>query len=648
MNHILLYLFLALSVEFTYQQNRTDRVNEGASTSRQDLRDLENWEISGYAEKVISLMMAEDKDGGDLSEMMNNDFDALQAFHDEIFSYILLAEHSSKPYYDAFRRARRLDLMGMHMTMHILQVMITTCNEHYRDRLWYEYDREKNVILLRENLSFSSDDACLCENYRERSTLSTTLSLPEYVGRSERTYQCTQEGSNLSKEEATQYYIIPLPLISKFFQVWLADEPINFQEDEDLHLNSCALTLIGRLKRSMQKLVIARLKSSREFSYQNRYKIEIDVELYENDTFSVDLLSHADNWLNGNIFLGPSNRGPFDPNFNKSSEESLTAFEVYVAPIIGQSHYKKIVSLYTELRSFVRTVGEMDPVERIIEGFNLFFSMTILMNEYGLTLMNLEQWEERGPTDEELTDVKDENLKRELKNEKFWAIKRDQERPQRDTGRSFDSRIEPVEKRFYSLEQSKYRWSKFVMKLMELSLTARKQAPAWLCNFTQLYNDYLFNYANVKENNSFSPVSFDQFLYSKISRSIDWRRCVQLEELTTKKKWCLAWRRVIAMPNTPINISGNRYEFAKRFASRGQIIMVRYSKDIEVLMDWLIRKIKFKKCDKNESGLLKLPHISFRVKKKMSGFLDLSLFQVTTFVTAVIAWDECLKIFGRS
>lgn len=282
MNFILFGTLVLVCFKISHQQNDDERINEGASTSREDLSDCEKCEISGYAERMVRLMMADDRDGGDLTYLMNNDFDALQAFHDEIFANILLAEYGAKAYSDAFRRARRLDLLGMYISLNILEVLIKTCNEHNRDQLWYEYDRTKNVILLRENFSFSSDDVCLCENYRERSTFIRPLLLPTYNSRFERVYQYVGVNNNISNVETIQYYIIPLSLISKFFEVWLSDEPEN--SNENTSFNQCTRTLIGRLKRSMQKLLLVKLKNSREFSNQDRFKIGVDITFQENDT----------------------------------------------------------------------------------------------------------------------------------------------------------------------------------------------------------------------------------------------------------------------------------------------------------------------------------------------------------------------------
>lgn len=174
----------------------------------------------------------------------------------------------------------------------------------------------------------------------------------------------------------------------------------------------------------MQKLLAVKIRNTHEFSNQDPDNIRIDFNLDESHSFSAEILSQTDNWLNGNIFLGPSNRGPFDPSFDQDEDELLSAFEFNVAPIIDRDHFKKLILLYSELGSFIHTADDMDSVERLTDGFNLFISMIVVMNEYDVTMMNREQWEFREPMDVELNNVKDEKLRRELRNKKYWIIKK--------------------------------------------------------------------------------------------------------------------------------------------------------------------------------------------------------------------------------
>lgn len=101
MNLVSTATVLFVFFEITHQQNDNQRINEGASTSRDGgLSECEKCKISSYAETIVRLMLAEDRDGGDLTDLVNNHFDALQAFHDEVFSYFYLAEHGTRDYHN--------------------------------------------------------------------------------------------------------------------------------------------------------------------------------------------------------------------------------------------------------------------------------------------------------------------------------------------------------------------------------------------------------------------------------------------------------------------------------------------------------------------------------------------------------------------
>lgn len=288
----------------------------------------------------------------------------------------------------------------------------------------------------------------------------------------------------------------------------------------------------------------------------------------------------------------------------------------------------------------------MDTVERLVDGFNLFFSMTILLNKYDLTIMNLDQWEERAPTDEELAEVEDENLRKALKNQKFWAIKKEPKRSSRSIKHSFNFAVRPKKEKIFLEQNSKHRWTEFVVDLMKLSLVPRETEPfTWLCNFTCFFNDYLFDYAGKNETDHSTGVSFDQFLYSKILPSIDWRRCNNYEEIKPKKEWCVAWKRIMANSDIRINftdINKNNVRFRNR-KQRSK----SYLQDIETLVDWFSLKIEFSKCEKTKQELIKLQYVPFQVKKDTSHLFDVTMCYFPTLVTATRAWHDCLKFFGK-
>lgn len=191
-------------------------INAGASTSRQDLGRCEECEIENYATRLVNLMLAEDSSESNLTDTVNNRFRELEAFHDEIFSYILLVQHGAKYNFDQQRREKRLELFITQIRTRIIQILENACSRHYHHELKYKYDCEKNIIVLRETIKLRPDD-CLCGNYRERTILNEPFSLndgnPPGV-----TYQLSSDNNESFMIEASEYHIIPSVINNEIFQ----------------------------------------------------------------------------------------------------------------------------------------------------------------------------------------------------------------------------------------------------------------------------------------------------------------------------------------------------------------------------------------------------------------------------------------------
>lgn len=296
-------MILVINLQISYQQNNT--FNGGPSTSTEDISATERCELLNYAGRLLTLLLAEDSSDVDLTEMAENRFDELTAFHDEVFTYVVLARFGAQNMDDRARRHRRLAFFTHHLALTTLNMMAEHCTTHYSYDMVYEYNRPHNMILVRKNVSYQPD-SCLCGNYRERSSLDVPFVIP-HVERPDLTVQVEIDRRNrLQIAELNVYHIIPLPLITKFFETWVSNESTNV---DDTNFSNCVRTLFYRLRRSMRKLLLASLGRSL-------------LAANSNAPFS-ELIERSHGMLSGNIFLGPINRGPFSPEFQRNHEEAF-------------------------------------------------------------------------------------------------------------------------------------------------------------------------------------------------------------------------------------------------------------------------------------------------------------------------------------
>lgn len=139
----------------------------------------------------------------------------LETFYDEIFSYLLLAEQGSNPSQDRARRLKRMEYFCFYLNMVTLKIVLKARSEHYRLRSWYEYNSERNIIMIRETFGHLTDD-CLCDNVWERSSLSFPLTIPD-IPFPNITHQIIVNNNEGFITKISEYHIIPLSLINRFF-----------------------------------------------------------------------------------------------------------------------------------------------------------------------------------------------------------------------------------------------------------------------------------------------------------------------------------------------------------------------------------------------------------------------------------------------
>lgn len=625
MKKIMLVLIVLISFGRTVPPDNNERINKGASTSK-ELTEAEKCEIENYAEDAARLLVAEDIRGSNLTDMMNNRFHELEAFHDQIYSYSVLAEYGPQALIDMFRRMKRLRFYNTQVINSIKRIIIKACNEHFNYNLRYEYNNQTNMIIGREDISLSSSSHnCLCDtNYRERMILSEPFFPPAFQ-QPEITFQIFDSNTEVSVMEVSQYHIIPLSLISKFFEVWLIDE---LEDMPETNINGCVLTLISRLRRSIQKLFIVQVKNTELFSNNELYRIGLNILSNENYHFFEDLLRRASSWLSGNIFLGPQNRGPFNPHYNLNEHDSFRAFEFDVEPIIGRLQYEFLLLLFQDLQEFINGALEMNPLDRLLGGLDVFNSMAFMFVRFDITPMNSEQWIERLPTEEELGNVQSEHVRRILRTQTFWAIKKPNSRhPRSLTYYKYDIVHDLDNKVPSAMVELKYQWSKFIKDLFKMSVESHIQGESliWSCNLTRLFTNYLVRKSNTINTNYLTCESFDRYLYSKISKSKDWFQCNEDKNLLAEVEWCSAWRRY--------NLSN--------FKAKPD------SKDVKILIDWLTLAIKLKECKNWEYNSVKLKKYTFHRTTKSGSVIDTTLCFLSSFGSLVFTLkSDCQKIFA--
>lgn len=181
----------------------------------------------------------------------------------------------------------------------ISEVIQKACLSHYKLKLQLEHDGNGNIKLVHESLRCSSSQGssnCLCVNFAQEQSVSsvplvfTALRRPNI----EMNVYVTETRSSLVP--ITVYHIIPLPLITRFFDYWLSDT-VAFPNNS---FNDCVKTLFFRLKRSMQKLLIVNIKRTRLFRDRLEPPSANENPFDPDNIFSVSDIRYATSLLSGN------------------------------------------------------------------------------------------------------------------------------------------------------------------------------------------------------------------------------------------------------------------------------------------------------------------------------------------------------------
>lgn len=228
MNAFVFVFMICVLLQPSEQQNENERINDGASTSRQDLDRCENCNIENCAMRTINLMLAEDVRGDNLTHMMNHRFDELEEFFNEIISNFMLAKYSTADMLNAARQDSRFEYFLAYLRGTVQEIFYNVCEEHFYFKIWYEYDSQRRMIFVREHVRTNDNsNDCLCGNHQERMILYEPFVIPNFTF-PDKIYQFNSNINEVSVFNTSSYHIIPLCLLQKFFEVWQTQKITSF------------------------------------------------------------------------------------------------------------------------------------------------------------------------------------------------------------------------------------------------------------------------------------------------------------------------------------------------------------------------------------------------------------------------------------
>lgn len=246
--------------------------------------------------------------------------------------------------------------------------------------------------------------------------------------------------------------------------------------------------------------------------------------------FFLEAIERTHDMLSGNIFLGPTYRGPFSAEFQRSGVELLDSFESGIEPIIGHQRYGMLSLLFNSLRLYVQHASNLRPFDRLTMGLTNFFLLNFALHQSDVIPFERTQWELRQPTEQELANVRSVQLRNEWRNQSFWDVKRSTNRKRRSVVDSETPTV--VKKSIAIMDHAKDQWSKFTLDLMMILMEAsnRNKELDWTCHFACLFKNYTFDKREMMNDRQQSEpcITFDEFLYSKIYTIP--RRLAQLQQ----------------------------------------------------------------------------------------------------------------------
>lgn len=541
------------------QQCGNTTINYGASTSNGILSTQEVSELREYANRLVTLLMAEDRNNRSITEIITNNPEELISFHDTVLYYFRLVSHGRPYITDATRRKERTSLFRYYFHTRVSETLFETCSRHFHQHLQYRYNQEVNMFTVDKIVTYDPNHSCLCGNYQERLILNQPFPIDfNYLTEIDSIvyFEINNRTELQTVLSVSAYHVIPLKLILRFFETWLSDESTRISA---LQYNPCVHTLFGRLRRSFRKLLL--VSTRRSPGYLNR-GWDANILLGSNSR-------HFFSMFAGNIFIGPSERKPNSARFKDNGVESLNAFEFGVQHIIGHERYQVLFNIFNILHDYIKLAPQMPLITKLTKGFQILIILHNRLGQYNIVPFDRSQW-----------------AIVEVNGFRYW-VEQDSDRRNRRSSRNKNSnKTSSTDEILCSdVDYSAKQWRMFVLDLIKMYTEAAiiHQELPWSCNFTCLYNVYAF-YKTAHY--TYFTGSFDEYLHSIISTLDDWRKCNSNENVEGPDvKWCLAWK------NIKVHLNFTNWNEYKPYYLHGKFRSKSYIHNVKILLVWLTLQV---------------------------------------------------------
>lgn len=586
MNSFCIAIILAISINSwpTYGFERVAPTLT-SQTENEELNDSERCEIDGYAEDIVNLMLGYDTENEDLQFMIDNKYGELEAYVQHLKNSFKLAIYGVNYIYNddpsqlTPENKVRTKYFILRIKEKISEILYETCTKHFHAKLDYNYVNTTEEFSVLQQTQVTSK-RCLCDISREGNSCRSKVLVHSRAEKSIPSYgdifnykPANSKNNNIIFDVkgvvTVKHQIIPRPLILAFTEILMNSTVFDRYSPNDDEFFVCAQMVNKRFVHSLEKIMAYESTKINIFTEGSK----LTYKDFGGTNFKVLFHEVMKRWSQlssgGNEFVGPQDIGPLDPS-HQSVDNKYGMFQYDSKPIIGQEHYQEMFDLFKRMWDYVEEATETKIVDRLTRGAEILVTFLTTVERYTITPMKIEQWELCELKDKEMSLVDDKTIK-EWKGKKFWAVKH-------PNNRSLMTQPIPSGKNTcHTLDGlAKLKWTKFIVESIKTSLKdySIDESKAWSCNLTRMYYTYKF-VSTPGDSYQCSKMTFDTYLYSKISRTREWHECIHYLSNKTDD-WCQAWRRIM------LNLDFNDRDYWDNNARPEKI-----QQDTETLIRWV-------------------------------------------------------------